>query len=80
MGIEPTSSAWKAEVLPLNYTRLYLHHPFQPKFNRKTQLIFYFTYLYKVAKYFLHQLPKSQQPPQNNLYKTIETKLFWWRG
>ena len=53
MGIEPTSSAWKAEVLPLNYTRLYLHHPFQPKFNRKTQLIFYFTYLYKVAKYFL---------------------------
>lgn len=24
MGIEPTPSAWKAEVLPLNYTRLYL--------------------------------------------------------
>ena len=23
MGIEPTSSAWKAEVLPLNYTRLW---------------------------------------------------------
>ncbi len=23
MGIEPTSSAWKAEVLPLNYTRAY---------------------------------------------------------
>ena len=23
MGIEPTSSAWKAEVLPLNYTRLH---------------------------------------------------------
>jgi hypothetical protein len=22
VGIEPTSSAWKAEVLPLNYTRL----------------------------------------------------------
>ena len=21
MGIEPTSSAWEAEVLPLNYTR-----------------------------------------------------------
>jgi hypothetical protein len=21
VGIEPTSSAWKAEVLPLNYTR-----------------------------------------------------------
>ncbi len=25
MGIEPTSSAWKAEVLPLNYTRLHLN-------------------------------------------------------
>ena len=25
MGIEPTSSAWKAEVLPLNYTRLFLN-------------------------------------------------------
>lgn len=23
MGIEPTQSAWKAEVLPLNYTRIY---------------------------------------------------------
>ncbi len=23
MGIEPTLSAWKAEVLPLNYTRLH---------------------------------------------------------
>ena len=27
MGIEPTSSAWKAEVLPLNYSRLaYCHN------------------------------------------------------
>ena len=25
MGIEPTSSAWKAEVLPLNYTRLLIY-------------------------------------------------------
>ncbi len=23
MGIEPTPSAWQAEVLPLNYTRLF---------------------------------------------------------
>ena len=27
MGIEPTSSAWKAEVLPLNYTREGLRAP-----------------------------------------------------
>ena len=30
MGIEPTPSAWKAEVLPLNYTRLV--SPRQPDF------------------------------------------------
>ena len=24
MGIEPTTSAWKAEVLPLNYTRTFI--------------------------------------------------------
>jgi hypothetical protein len=29
MGIEPTSSAWKAEVLPLNYTRLNSQNPKQ---------------------------------------------------
>ena len=28
MGIEPTQSAWKAEVLPLNYTRTYSYLPF----------------------------------------------------
>ena len=26
MGIEPTPSAWKAEVLPLNYTRRWSTH------------------------------------------------------
>jgi hypothetical protein len=34
MGIEPTPSAWKAEVLPLNYTRKsqwqYPNHRLQP--------------------------------------------------
>jgi hypothetical protein len=24
MGIEPTTTAWKAVVLPLNYTRIYI--------------------------------------------------------
>ena len=42
MGIEPTSSAWKAEVLPLNYTRLYIHIAhFQPIPARKLQSILY---------------------------------------
>jgi hypothetical protein len=25
MGIEPTYSAWKADVLPLNYTRMFIN-------------------------------------------------------
>ena len=29
MGIEPTTSAWKAEVIPLNYTRIMKLWPFQ---------------------------------------------------
>ena len=34
MGIEPTSSAWKAEVLPLNYTRWILCRFHPPTLNR----------------------------------------------
>ena len=30
MGIEPTLSAWEAEVLPLNYTRLIEYLPRHP--------------------------------------------------
>ena len=30
MGIEPTLSAWKAEVLPLNYTRILERVGFEP--------------------------------------------------
>ena len=36
MGIEPTYSAWKAEVLPLNYTRL---KPGQPNKTRQATTI-----------------------------------------
>ena len=34
MGIEPTSSAWKAEVLPLNYTRHENHHLHRRQTNK----------------------------------------------
>ena len=34
MGIEPTSSAWKAEVLPLNYTRVHVGRLNLISFNR----------------------------------------------
>lgn len=37
MGIEPTSSAWKAEVLPLNYTR----RPVGSANGRETRLVWW---------------------------------------
>jgi hypothetical protein len=47
MGIEPTTSAWKAEVLPLNYTRNLLFFNWivdiittiGQQFNRKLNLL-----------------------------------------
>ena len=35
MGIEPTQSAWKAEILPLNYTRT----SYMPHRSRPTELL-----------------------------------------
>ena len=37
MGIEPTSSAWKAEVLPLNYTRSRQSRQLQTFCHRKSR-------------------------------------------
>lgn len=42
MGIEPTTSAWKAEVLPVNYTRIFLYRTFHKR-----------TDLYNITHYFL---------------------------
>ena len=36
MGIEPTSTAWEAVVLPMNYIRVYLIEYFS-KFTLKSQ-------------------------------------------
>ena len=40
MGIEPTSSAWKAEVLPLNYTRI----NFKASSFSRADLLFLYTF------------------------------------
>ena len=40
MGIEPTQSAWKAEVLPLNYTRMYFRQ--EVLYNISKTLVNYF--------------------------------------
>jgi hypothetical protein len=39
MGIEPTRSAWKAEILPLNYTRIMVEgEGFEPSKSVTTDL------------------------------------------
>ena len=48
MGIEPTWSAWKAEVLPLNYTRRMLAETHQQRI-----LLWFFIYIY-IILYFLN--------------------------
>ena len=40
MGIEPTQSAWKAEILPLNYTRIQAEL-FVPGSHQRTFIIIY---------------------------------------
>ena len=40
MGIEPTQSAWKAEVLPLNYTRIYFDKRYYTIFEKLLSTIF----------------------------------------
>ena len=49
MGIEPTQSAWKAEILPLNYTR-----PYQSDYNSiTTQVEFVNTFLKKSLNIYI---------------------------
>ena len=56
MGIEPTSSAWKAEVLPLNYTRLSL---IQNAFFRRTKILTVsFTQTVRINKSLIFSSPR----------------------
>ena len=67
MGIEPTQSAWKAEVLPLNYTRIVFRcigHPFAAH----------------LAACRAHKAGRGRKtllspPPQQR-----RKFHFWWRG
>ena len=42
MGIEPTQPAWKAGILPLNYTRTCQRLYILPKFKKKVKCFFDF--------------------------------------
>ena len=46
MGIEPTCSAWKADILPLNYTRIYL------VFSAVLRRLYYYTTSQNKCQYF----------------------------
>ena len=60
MGIEPTSSAWKAEVLPLNYTRLFLSISV-PLFRRAKILTVLITYqTVRIQDFYICVLPKEK--------------------
>jgi hypothetical protein len=77
MGIEPTLSAWEAEVLPLNYTRIHLqnsHHPRRALRRVSEATLFKFApgefvepqlILRKLKFYRLQELP------QNNLFARL---------
>ena len=53
MGIEPTRPAWKAGILPLNYTRINLASvPYQ-------QRLYIITLLKRIVKHFLPILTKK---------------------
>ena len=81
MGIEPTSSAWKAEVLPLNYTRL--SSP-QPTFS---SLVRYKNAVVKNA--YTKTLPNPEGQSYPCIVQIVFTSCYfsqhtppenWWRG
>jgi hypothetical protein len=59
MGIEPTSSAWKAEVLPLNYTRLKTQQTMTPYIGTVFKTFASHLNRYKNAFYLAYKNPDS---------------------
>ena len=67
MGIGPTWSAWKAEVLPLNYIRINLY---QPSFFSEDNNNYY------EIKYFLNEEPNQKKENQNSNHTSkLDEKL-----
>ena len=52
MGIEPTYPAWKAGVLPLNYTReqKICYHMFYKKASKKYRIVKFYFYVWGAEK------------------------------
>ena len=83
MGIEPTPSAWKAEVLPLNYTRMegagfepakakpsdLQSDPFDRSGTPPDTLINFLKLLSICQQIFLYSLALIQPPSKKSLFK-----------
>ena len=57
MGIEPTCSAWKADILPLNYTRTQRLHIITLKFgfvNSFWKIFLFFLFYVNLAEFAGH--------------------------
>ena len=54
MGIEPTYPAWKAGVLPLNYTRVTLTIIFTTLLFVNHNFIFILIFLYRYPRFCIH--------------------------
>ncbi len=76
MGIEPTSSAWKAEVLPLNYTRTINR---EVENTEATSLpVFQISVDVHLSHSRLAMIPAQQSANLDSLFPV--RPLTWWRG
>ena len=85
MGIEPTSSAWKAEVLPLNYTRPVIHKTRSLKLLNHDTLYrqrFYQSFLQHLQHLICAFIRRAKiltvvSPELSRFHYQI---VVWWRG
>ena len=77
MGIEPTPSAWKAEVLPLNYTRSAFTPNYGPGGQTTTCLqASSLSRLSRIEDLRSIRTPSPESPPA----ATSPRPTIWWRG
>ncbi len=67
MGIEPTQSAWKAEILPLNYTRKHSLHVYRLEYYSSLSNI--------CQEIFLKKLKKITKTELNNKVKLLNHEI-----
>ncbi len=76
MGIEPTPSAWKAEVLPLNYTRttVRVRHPQHPWWRGQD------SNLRRLSRQIYSLIPLTAREPLQNKARHFDEKEIESQG